>query len=477
MCCRSTLPLLAVTATVNFSHAVLAEAGLSFLGIGVQPPTADWGVMVAEGKTQLAAGWWISVMPGLALLLLLLCAQLLGDMLSPADVGRAGLMLAALDLRDLHVEIAGPAGLVRAVRGVSLRIAPGEVLGLVGESGSGKSMTALSVAGLTPSAARVRFSHLSVADRMLTAATPAQWRTLRQEAIGFVFQNPMRALNPRLTVGALIREALPAGERDVRSAYRRALGLMDAVGIDRARERVRQYPHELSGGLAQRVVIALALARRPRLLIADEPTTALDVSVQAQILDLIEQLRREHGLGVLLVSHDLEVIGDRVDRVAVMFAGEIVESGSCEAVIRRPEHRYTRALLAATPGRLIAERAAGAAAALPANGPTTSRPLVEAVAVSRSFALAGLRLPWQPASRRSAVRGVTLAVRPGESLGIVGESGSGKTTLARLLARTGHARGWGDPVRRVRRVQIRCRRAGSLAARRPVRVPGQHRGP
>ena len=340
-------------------------------------------------------------------------------------------MGAVLDLRDLRVEIAGPSGLLQAVRGVSLQIEAGEVLGLVGESGSGKSMTALSIAGLTPPAARVHFSHLSVAGRTLAAATPAQWRGLRRESVGFVFQNPMRALNPRLTVGALIREALPTSERDVRGAFERALELMDAVGIDRARERLRQYPHELSGGLAQRVVIALALARRPRLLIADEPTTALDVSVQAQILGLIERLRREYGLGVLLVSHDLEVIGDRADRVAVMFAGEIVESGACGQVIRRPVHGYTQALLQATPGRLIAEKGAGLPAELDRPKP---QPIAEAIAVSRSFALSGIRLPWQKAHRRLAVRDVAVEVRPGESLGIVGESGSGKTTLARLLA-------------------------------------------
>jgi peptide/nickel transport system ATP-binding protein len=338
-----------------------------------------------------------------------------------------------LDLRDLRVEIAGAAGLVRAVRGVTLQIESGEVLGLVGESGSGKSMTALSIAGLTPAAARVSFAHLSVAGRVLAMPTAADWRRLRREALGFVFQNPMRALNPRLTVGALIREALPAQEQGVRAGYLRTLELMDAVGIDRARERLANYPHELSGGLAQRVVIALALARRPRLLIADEPTTALDVSVQAQILDLIDRLRRERGLGVLLVSHDLEVIADRADRVAVMYAGEIVETGPCAEIIGHPRHGYTQRLLAATPSRLIAARAADATVRPAPAATPRPRPLAEAVAVSRSFPVGGLHPPWRPARRRDAVRDVTVAVRPGESLGIVGESGSGKTTLARML--------------------------------------------
>ncbi|MAC80067.1 MAG: ABC transporter ATP-binding protein [Rhodobacteraceae bacterium] len=333
-----------------------------------------------------------------------------------------------LTLRDLRVEIDGPTGVVRAVRGVSLDINAGEVLGLVGESGSGKSMTALSIAGLTPPAARVRVGHLEVAGQTLAATAPETWRRLRRDALGFVFQNPMRALNPRLTVGALIREALSGDERDLRTAHMRALELMDQVGIDRARDRLSQFPHELSGGLAQRVVIALALARRPRLLIADEPTTALDVSVQAQILDLIDRLRKDHGLGVLLVSHDLAVIGDRADRVAVMYAGEIVETGPADRVIDAPVHGYTQGLLAAAPGRLIAAR--GTPPPPPEAHP---RPLVEAVNVSRSFSLGGLHLPWRPGRRRDAVIGANVLVRPGQSLGIVGESGSGKTTLARML--------------------------------------------
>jgi peptide/nickel transport system ATP-binding protein len=340
------------------------------------------------------------------------------------------MMAEALDLRNLDVTIAAPVGVVRAVRGVSLQIAKGEVLGLVGESGSGKSMTALSIAGLTPLAAQVRFSHLSVAGRVLETPSPAAWRALRREAVGFVFQNPMRALNPRLTVGALLREAFAAGERDVRTAYARALELMDAVGIDRARERLSQYPHELSGGLAQRVVIALALARRPHLLIADEPTTALDLSVQAQILDLIETLRREHGLGVLLVSHDLGVIADRADRVAVMFAGAIVETGPCADIIERPAHAYTQRLLAASPGRLLAVKTPEAARHDPSH---RGLPLAEAAGVSRSFTAGVPGLPWQTVRRRTVVREVTLSVHAGESLGIVGESGSGKTTLARML--------------------------------------------
>ncbi len=347
-----------------------------------------------------------------------------------------------LDLRDLRVEIPTAGGVVQAVRGVSLRVARGEVLGLVGESGSGKSMTALSIAGLTPPSARVGFAYLAVGGRNLAGgvrvgsrAAPGgssndEWRALRRDALGFVFQSPMRALNPRLTVGALLREALPQRDRSARVAHARSLALMDAVGIDRARERLSQYPHELSGGLAQRVVIALALARDPQLLIADEPTTALDVSVQAQILDLLDALRRERGLGVLLISHDLEVIGDRADRVCVMRAGEIVEEGTCAAVMGQPVHPYTRALLAATPVRLIAERPAEAE---PDARPAAAAPLLKALAVSRGFPLGGLRLPWQPARRRLAVREVSLAVRPGESLGIVGESGSGKTTLARML--------------------------------------------
>lgn len=255
-----------------------------------------------------------------------------------------------VEIEDLQVSITSRYGLVEAVRGVSLSIAQGEILGLVGESGCGKSMTAMSVARLLPDEARMSARRLEVKGVDLLSATEKGLRAVRRHDVGVVFQSPMKALNPRLTIGAQVREAmLPDERKPMTSFYSKALELLTTVGINRPTERLRQFPHELSGGLAQRVVIAMALARRPSLLIADEPTTALDVSVQAQILDLLDQLRAELNLAVLLVSHDLDVIRDRADRVAVMYAGRIIERGRTDLLIDQPHHPYTAALVSAMP--------------------------------------------------------------------------------------------------------------------------------
>ncbi|MBM9468564.1 dipeptide ABC transporter ATP-binding protein [Nakamurella leprariae] len=368
-----------------------------------------------------------------------------------------------LQISGLEIDIPTRRGTVHAVRGLDLDIARGEIVGLVGESGSGKSMTAMAVVGLLPPAARITAGTISLGGRSIIDARHQDLQQVRRHDVGVVFQAPMKALNPRMMVGTQLREALLRAERpNLRAAMVRSLELLDAVGINRPMERLRQYPHELSGGLAQRVVIALALARHPRLLIADEPTTALDVSVQAQILDLLDHLRSTLDLAVLLVSHDLDVIRDRADRVNVINLGRIVERGPTLDVIDRPQHEYTQSLVAAMPSlarrRDLAlvglHRPSGAAAAdgagaggtgdapvadlddgRPVDTPVDQDlvPIAEAIDVHKAFALPGGRLPWRPAHRRTAVEGVSVSIRPGESLGIVGESGSGKTTLARML--------------------------------------------
>mgnify|MGYP001381406246 CR=1 FL=1 len=242
-------------------------------------------------------------------------------------------------------------GLVRAVDDVSLAVREGECLGVVGESGSGKSVTFLSVLGLvrppgTVSAGRLEFDGLDLA-----ALDPEQRRALRGSAMAITMQDALTALNPALTVGTQITEVLLAHRRcrSMTEARGRAVEIMRLVGIPAADKRLDDYPHQFSGGMRQRIMIATALACRPRLLIADEPTTALDVTIQAQVLDLIAALRRELGMSVVLITHDLGVVSEHADRVIVMYAGQVVEEGPTEAVIEAPAHPYTRGLLESMP--------------------------------------------------------------------------------------------------------------------------------
>jgi peptide/nickel transport system ATP-binding protein len=258
---------------------------------------------------------------------------------------------ALLDIRDLRVRF----GAADAVRGVSLSVDEGEVLGLVGESGSGKSATALAVLGLLPPTATVGGQMLwrglgdKVAD--LLHQPPSAMRQIRGREIAIIFQEPMTALNPVMTIGRQVAECAAAHAPSLsgREAKRKAIAALEAVAIPQAAQRYSDYPHQFSGGQRQRILIAMAIINRPRLLIADEPTTALDVTVQAQILALLTELQREHGLAMLFISHDLAVVGQVAGRVAVMRSGEVVESGPSARLLTAPQHAYTRSLLAAVP--------------------------------------------------------------------------------------------------------------------------------
>jgi peptide/nickel transport system ATP-binding protein len=262
-----------------------------------------------------------------------------------------GLMGALLDIRGLQIRF----GAAEAVRGVSLQLAEGEVLGLVGESGSGKSVTALAILGLLGTAARVAGQILwqpaNAAGIDLLRLHESALRRLRGREIAMIFQEPMTALNPAMTIGRQVAEAAEAHfpSWTGREAKRKAIAALEAVAIPEAARRYDDYPHQFSGGQRQRILIAMALINRPRLLIADEPTTALDVTVQAQVLELLKELQTQYGLAMLFISHDLAVVGQVASRVAVMRAGQVVETGPCKQLLTNPEHPYTRSLLAAVP--------------------------------------------------------------------------------------------------------------------------------
>ncbi len=258
-----------------------------------------------------------------------------------------------LEIRALSVELPTAQGWVRPVNEVSLRIAAGECVGLVGESGSGKTMLALALMGLLPTGARVGGRALlqSGSQKELTLLSEPEWRAVRGKDVAMIFQEPMTSLNPVMRIGEQIEEAIRAHETGLRrdELRSRVLIALRQAAMNEPERRVEQYPHQLSGGLRQRVMIAMALAGRPRLLIADEPTTALDVTVQKEILQLLQKLRRELGLGLLFITHDLGVVAQVADRVAVLYAGRIIEEGPVKEVLLHPAHPYTRGLLAASP--------------------------------------------------------------------------------------------------------------------------------
>jgi len=374
--------------------------------------------------------------------------------------------MSVLTTTDLGITFATESGTVDAVRGVSLHVEPGETLALVGESGSGKSTVALAAMGLLSGNATVSGSAVVDGHEVVGAAEPAL-RALRGSTVSMVFQEPATALDPLTRVGAQIAEVI-RNHRQVSAAEAAAaaVDLLDRVGIPSPASRAKAFPFQLSGGQRQRVVIAMAIANAPRLLIADEPTTALDVTVQAEILELLRGLAADSGTGVLLVTHNMGVVADFADRVAVMLHGEVVETGGVEDVLLRPRHDYTKRLLAAVP-RLTVASATPVASGSPvaSSGPTgvggdarrDAAPAVDLRDVSVTFG--------RGARAVHALRGVDIAVHAGETVGLVGESGSGKSTAARvalgLVAPTaGSVRLFGTDLRTAGRRDRRSLRAG-----------------
>ena len=330
--------------------------------------------------------------------------------------------MSLLSLENLGVAFRQAGAELAAVKGVSFAIAEGETLALVGESGSGKSVTALSTVGLLPDAAHVTGS-IRFEGTEMVGASGADLRRVRGNDISFIFQEPMTSLNPLHTIERQIGESLALHQGLTGApAAARIVELLDQVGIRDPESRLRDFPHMLSGGQRQRVMIAMALANGPDILIADEPTTALDVTIQAQILELLAEIQRAEGMGMLFITHNLGIVRRIADRVAVMKDGEIVETGPTAQIFAAPQHPYTRMLLAAEP---------------------SGRPEPVAKGAETVIETEALRV-WFPIRRGlmrrtighiKAVNGASLAIREGETLGIVGESGSGKTTLALAIMR------------------------------------------
>ena len=260
-----------------------------------------------------------------------------------------------LQIKDLHTDIEIRNGVVRALSGVDLHVNPGETLGIVGESGSGKTMTALSLMGLLPQGGKVSSGSIILDGQDLTQLPLKEKRKLRGTKVGMIFQDPLTSLNPTMKIGLQVCEPLRVHEKlSKRAALARAVEILKRVGMPRPEVVINNYPHQLSGGMRQRVMIAMALVCKPRILIADEPTTALDVTTQMQILDLIDELRDEYQMGVILITHDLGVVAGHTDRVAVMYAGRIVETAPTKTLFTEPKHRYTSSLMAALPERALA---------------------------------------------------------------------------------------------------------------------------
>ena len=393
------MPVIVITVSTTLGWMILETAGLSFLGLGAQPPQADLGSMLGVGRKLMYVAPHVTVLPGLVIFALVMAINLTGDALR--DVLdprlRAGVLGRPAPRTQIRIATTAktdgettPATLLRvqgletcitqgvreypAVQDVSFELGHGECLGLVGESGSGKTLTALSLTGLVASPPGVITGGLAYfEDRNLFTLDDEQMRRLRGGAIAHVFQDSLSALHPLMTVGDQLIEAIQAHQSLNRQQARQlAVELLERVNIPQPAQRLSAYPQALSGGMRQRLSIAMALANQPKLIIADEPTTALDVTVQAQVLRQFDQLRREFETAVLFITHDFAVVAQIADRVAVMYAGRIVENGITADVMHKPAHPYTRMLLdcvpqLGTPGREIH--------AIPGQPPVLSEPL------------------------------------------------------------------------------------------------------
>ncbi|MGW6032078.1 dipeptide ABC transporter ATP-binding protein [Gordonia terrae] len=437
-----------VQTSISLAFAILSEAALSFLGLGVQPPDPSWGRMLFDAQGFITTAWWMGVFPGLAILVTVFAFNLVGDGVRDVLDPRQRTLLrnrgherrspavtrpstgkrresdgSVLRVEDLVVGV-GPREIVH---GISFSVAPGETLGIVGESGSGKSLSVLSATGLFDAPSAYVHGSAVLGDTEIVGATPSKLRALHGSRVGFVFQDPSSSLNPLLTVEQQLTEGPRRHLGLTRAEAReRALELLRDVNLPDPENRLRSYPHQLSGGQRQRVMIAIALACDPELLIADEATTALDVTTQAQIVDLVAELQRERGMAVLWISHDLGVIGRIADRVMVMREGRIVESSYVSPLFDDPQDDYTRTLLDSRP---LLSKVVERGDAPAREKRIDADPLLCVTGLGVDYVVRG------PSGRQvvHAVDGVDLDVARGRTLGIVGESGSGKSTIAGVI--------------------------------------------
>jgi ABC-type glutathione transport system ATPase component/ABC-type dipeptide/oligopeptide/nickel transport system permease subunit len=480
---KTILPNIAPPLFVQFSlivaSAIVVESGLSFLGLGIVPPTPSWGLMIRGARGYLELNPLGLVWPCAALVVTIFIVNSLcdavRDVFDPRTAKLKGLPKgiepptpaddpkdsnpptdAQLSVNGLRTEFATPNGAVAAVDGVSFELRRGETLAVVGESGSGKSVTSLSIMGLLPQATarvtggRIEFVGKSGKVYDLAKASAETARSLRGDDLAMIFQEPMTSLNPVHRIGDQIAEAILAHRDCSRAEARKlALEMLRKVHISDPDRRLDQYPFELSGGMRQRVMIAMALASKPKLLIADEPTTALDVTIQAQILDLIKELQKEEDMSILFITHDMGVVAEIADRTVVMYNGQVVETGATANIFAQPKHPYTRALLSAVPklgsmkGRErpmrfpVVDRVTGESD-VPTEVPDTvkdgERPILEVSGLTTRFDIrSGLLSSVK--GRVHAVENVSFSLKAGETLALVGESGCGKSTTGRSILR------------------------------------------
>ncbi len=371
-------PPLIVQTSLLFGAVILIEAGLSFLGVGVPVSEPSWGRMLADSRALLSTNPFLSIPPGVAIALTVLAWNILGDGLRDAlgrditnnqlttvsrnkedvsvgsktsYISESEAAKSALVLKNIEVRFPSPRGEdVMILNNVSYSVKPGETLGIVGESGSGKSMSVMASMGIIPSPGRVTAGTVTLGDHTLNNMSEGELEKLRGNEIAMIFQEPIASLNPALTVGQqLIQPMQKHLGLSKNEAWDRATDLLRQVRIPEPERRMDEYPHQFSGGMAQRVGIARALSCNPSVLIADEPTTALDVTVQGQIIDLLKDLQKDLGLAIVFITHDLGVIAEVADRIAVMYAGEVIETGDVHTVLTNPRHPYTKALLETLP--------------------------------------------------------------------------------------------------------------------------------